>query len=161
MKKILILIFLSLFACKQQTNDINKLENRIKALENQLANSYKPGFGELMSSIQAHHVKLWFAGVNKNWKLADFEIHEINEALADILKFQKDRKESKLIDMMNPALDSVSLAIKNKKTDFFKKSYSSLTKTCNDCHLSTEFEYNIVKIPNEQQFSNQDFKINP
>ena len=35
-----------------------------------------PGFEEFMSNIQAHHAKLWFAGQNHNWKLADFEIHE-------------------------------------------------------------------------------------
>lgn len=63
--------------------------------------------------------------------------------------------------MMNPTLDSVSYAIKNKEEKSFKRSYALLTTTCNDCHLQTKFEYNIVKIPDMQQFSNQDFSMKP
>jgi len=162
MKRIIIIFTLfSLLACKQQTNDLSKLQDRVKILEDQLANTYKPGFGELMSSVQAHHAKLWFAGTHKNWKLAAFEVHEIVEVLDNIKKYQKDREESQLIDMMDPSLDSVLLAIKNKEIKSFKSSYALLTTTCNHCHIDTKFEYNIVKIPDIQYFSNQDFSIRP
>jgi uncharacterized GH25 family protein len=162
MKKLLsVLVLLLLFSCKQNNHDIEMLQNRIKDLEAQVANSYKPGFGELMSSVQAHHAKLWFAGIHKNWKLAEFEIHEITEVLEDVKKYQYEREESKLIDMMLPALDSISSVIKNKESGLFKDSYSFLTKTCNNCHLDTKFEYNIVKIPEKQQFSNQEFGLKP
>jgi len=46
-----------------------------------------------MSGVQAHHSKLWSAGQNQNWKLADFEIHEIMEAIDNIQKYQSERKE--------------------------------------------------------------------
>ncbi|MBL0268653.1 MAG: hypothetical protein IPP99_08310 [Chitinophagaceae bacterium] len=66
MKYIILVLWVSaLSSCKQQT-DNKQLQNRIDSLEIQLANSYKPGFGELMSSIQTHHAKLWFAGQNEN-----------------------------------------------------------------------------------------------
>jgi len=156
-----IFLFFALISCKQQTNEISKLQERIKVLEAQVANSYKPGFGELMSSVQAHHAKLWFAGIHKNWKLAEFEVHEITEVLDDVKKYQNEREESKFIDMMDPALDSITSAIKNKEVTSFKNSYIFLTNTCNNCHLETEFEYNIVKIPEIQQYSNQDFSLKP
>jgi hypothetical protein len=47
-----------------------------------------------MSSIQVHHNKLWFAGESQNWKLANFESHEIQEAIQDIEKYQTEREES-------------------------------------------------------------------
>lgn len=76
MRIFLIALFsISLFACNQQTDNTQVLQNRIDSLEQKLANTYKPGFGEFMSGIQAHHSKLWFAGQNENWKLADFEVH--------------------------------------------------------------------------------------
>lgn len=112
-----------------------------------------------MSSIQSHHSKLWFAGQNKNWKLADFEIHEIMEAIEAIQKYETERKESKSIGMINPALDSVNIAIQQKDIVLFKRSYSLLTSTCNNCHRANDFEFNIVKIPETQSFSNQDFKV--
>ena len=91
-----------------------------------------------MSGIQMHHAKLWFAGQNENWPLADFEIHEILEALEDIQKFCVDRPESKSIGMINPAIDSISYAIQQKNLQLFKNSFTLLTNTCNNCHKATE-----------------------
>lgn len=161
MKKIIPAIFsLAIFACNQQTDNTTVLKNRIDSLELKLAGTYKPGFGEFMSGIQAHHSKLWFAGQNENWKLADFEVHEIMETVEDIQKFQTERKESQLIGMINPALDSINKAIQQKNPVLFKSSYILLTNTCNNCHRAAEFEFNVVKIPDTQPFSNQDFRIN-
>ena len=157
---LLIILSISLFACDEQTENLKILQNRIDSLESKLANTYKPGFGEFMSGIQAHHSKLWFAGQNENWKLADFEVHEIMEAIEDIQKFQTERKESQMIGMINPALDSINNAIQQKNPAFFKRSYTLLTNTCNNCHRATNFEFNVVKIPDTQAFSNQDFKSN-
>ena len=112
-----------------------------------------------MSSIQVHHSKLWFAGQNQNWKLADFEVHEIMEAIEDIQKFQTERKESQLIKMINPALDSINYAIQQKNPALFKSSFTFLTNTCNGCHHAANFEFNVVKIPDSQPFSNQDLKL--
>ena len=88
----MVIFFLS--ACDQKNGDTQVLQNRIDSLENKLADTYKPGFGEFMSNIQVHHNKLWFAGKNENWELADFEINEINENLDDIKKYCKDRPET-------------------------------------------------------------------
>lgn len=161
MKYILITILVfGLFACNQGKDNAQVLQNRIDTLEQKLANTYKPGLGEFMSGIQTHHSKLWFAGQNQNWKLADFEIHEIMEAIEDIQKYQTERKESQMISVINPALDSVKVAIDQKDPALFKSSYTLLTSSCNNCHREAHFEFNVVKIPDTQSFSNQDFKVN-
>ena len=154
----LFLVF-GLLACNPSENKTKHLQNRIDSLEVKLANAYKPGFGEFMSNIQTHHIKLWFAGENENWELANFEIHEIMETFEDIEKYETDRPERKLIGMINPALDSVNNAIEAKDAEQFKKSFSSLTVTCNQCHQAADFGFNVVKIPDKQPFSNQEFKI--
>ncbi|MCW3105965.1 MAG: hypothetical protein JWQ09_471 [Segetibacter sp.] len=160
MKQTIILILVcELVACKQTADNGQVLQARIDSLESKVVDSYKPGFGEFMSSIQSHHAKLWFAGQNENWKLADFEIHEIMEAIDDIKKYEIDRKESGLISMMEPSLDSVNNAIEHKDIIQFKNSYTLLTNTCNNCHKETDFEFNAVKIPDVSQFSNQEFKV--
>ncbi len=149
-----------LFACNQHNGDVQRLQNRIDSLEMKLADAYQPGFGEFMSSIQVHHNKLWFAGQNQNWKLADFEIHEIKESVDDIIKYQKERSESQEVDMLYPVMDSVEHSIQSKNIDQFKSNYILLTNTCNNCHHATNFEFNVVKTPDSPPFSNQDFKIN-
>ena len=161
MKQLLLLFLLPVnLACNPQKDAGRISGSRMDSLEKTLAGSYKPGFGEFMSGIQNHHAKLWFAGINQNWKLADFEIHEIMEAITAIQKYQTERPESKEIGMINPALDSVNLAIQHKNLILFKSSYTILTNTCNNCHQATNFEFNVVKIPDLQTFSNQDFKVN-
>lgn len=154
-----IIIIISIFSCKLAPNNEQALQKRIDSLENKLANTYKPGFGEFMSGIQAHHAKLWYAGQNQNWKLADFEVHEIMELIQDIKTYETERKESKEIDMIDPVLDSVNNAIQQKNPIQFRSSFILLTNTCNDCHKAVKFNFNVVKIPDFQQFSNQDFKV--
>src|SRR5262245_9809781 len=132
-KSLLILQAFFLFSCTEQAGDTQRLQNRIDSLESKLADSYKPGLGEFMSGIQVHHNKLWFAGQNQNWKLADFEVHEIMEAIEDIRKYETERKEIRTINMIEPALDSVNIAIQQQNTSLFKNSFILLTNTCNNC----------------------------
>jgi hypothetical protein len=152
------LIFL-LFICYSCNNPENKkLTSRIDSLEKKINEGYKPGFGEFMSGIQIHHAKLWFAGTNENWELADFEMHEIGETIDAIEKYEPEREESRSIPMIKPALDSVSAAIKNKDLTLFKNSFVLLTNTCNNCHKAVNFSFNEVKIPDNPPFSNQVFE---
>lgn len=97
MKYILPFLLISgLLSCNQKAGDLQTLQNRIDSLELNIGEAYKPGFGDFMGTIQLHHNKLWFAGQNQNWELADFEIHEIIEAIDDIKMYQKTRKETKM-----------------------------------------------------------------
>ncbi len=155
----IIILALGLAGCNTKKEATLHLQKQVDSLEKKLANTYKPGFGEFMSSIQVHHNKLWFAGLHQNWDLADFEIHEIMENIDDIQKFQKERKESQMIDMIRPSLDSVNAAIRNKNQVQFNSSYHILTNTCNNCHRATGFAFNIVKTPETVPFSNQEFTL--
>jgi len=152
------IFLLALVDCSQPKG--NQAEtSRIDSLEKRLAEVYKPGLGEFMSEIQVHHAKLWFAGQNQNWKLADFEVNEIKEALSGIKTYCSDRAETKEIGMMDQPMDSMNNAIQRKDFLNFKRSYILLTTTCNNCHRATSHEFNVIKIPNAPPFSNQDFKV--
>lgn len=157
-KTLLILLTLGLFACNQQIDNTKDLQDQINSLEIKLTNTYKPGFGDFMGSIQAHHAKLWFAGQNENWDLADFEVHEIMEAVEDIEEFHKGRKETELMGMILPPLDSISKAIDQKNAALFNSSYTSLTNTCNACHKAVEMEFIFIKTPDTPPSSNQGFE---
>ena len=148
-----------LAACNTQADNTQHLQAQIDSLQARLDNSYRPGFGEFMSSIQIHHNKLWFAGQNQNWKLADFEINEIKESLDDIKKYCKDRVETNSIGMIEQPLQNVSDAIQQKNVTGFKNNYTILTATCNSCHQATQHEFNVITIPTAPPFSNQNFKL--
>ena len=160
MKNIFLLLLIVLISsCNNSTDKTQALQNRIDSLESKLAQTYKPGLGEFMSSIQVHHAKLWFAGENKNWQLAAFEIGEIKEALEGIPVYCAGRPEVQKLPMIKPAIDSLSYAINTKNLQLFKNSFVVLTNTCNNCHQVTNHAFNVIKIPDNPPFSNQDFKI--
>ncbi len=146
-----------LTSCNQNADNTAELKTKIGNLEKQINESYKPGFGEFMSGIQIHHNKLWFAGQNENWKLAEFEINEIVEAIDDIKRFQSERKETQSIDMLNPVIVDIRTAIQVKDKSKFISSYNLLTITCNNCHKQNDFEFNVIITPETPAFSNQSF----
>jgi hypothetical protein len=135
------------------------MESQIDELEKKINDSYIPGFGEFMGNIQIHHAKLWFAGIHDNWELADFEVHEIKEALESLEKYQSGRVETKSLPMIYPALDRVMKAIEKKDIINFKNNYTTLTNTCNQCHQAVNYSFNNVKIPDRPPFGNQVFEI--
>jgi hypothetical protein len=156
---LLMTLFAGFISCNQQSVRIQQLQNRIDSLKQKLSEIYRPGFGEFMSGIQAHLSKLWFAGLNENWDLARFEIDEIKESLDDIRKYETDRKESQLLPMINPALDSISGSVEKKDLKSFKYNFVYLTNTCNACNTAAEHKFNVVRIPESSPFINQDSKI--
>jgi hypothetical protein len=148
---------LLLSACNQQASNNKATENLATQIQD-IKEKYRPGLGEYMIGIQLHHSKLWFAGINNNWKLADYEIGEIKESFGDIKEVETDRPEVKTIDMIQPALDSLAAAITQKDEVAFKKQYEVLTATCNNCHTANKFEFNVIVTPTAPPVTNQDFK---
>ncbi|HVS94859.1 MAG TPA: hypothetical protein VHE54_00185 [Puia sp.] len=144
-------------ACGQPEDHTAALQLQIDSLEHRLHNSYAPGLGEFMSGIQVHHAKLWFAGKAGNWRLADFEIGEIQEAVDDINKYCTDRPEVSSLPMLQPALDSVSHAVTRADAAAFSRTFMVLTNTCNNCHRATRHEFNVIQVPATPPFSNQLF----
>lgn len=122
-------------------------------------NLYKPGMGELMSNIQLHHAKLWFAGENKNWPLAEYNESLIGSAFKKIQLYHGGTFEAKAASMINPAMDSITNAIGKKDVRTFERSFTFLTVTCNNCHTVTKHAFNVITIPVNPPVGNQDFKI--
>ena len=166
---LLFVAFLMLSGFNPQNDNTKLLQARIDIMQQKLDNAYKPGVDEYMLSIQAHHAKLWFAGQNKNWKLAEFEANEINESLENIATYCSDRTdinsfctvkgEIKYIGMMKPSMDSVAKAIEQKNQRLFNTSFKLLTQTCNNCHVATKREFNVITIPTANPSINQDFTV--
>lgn len=159
----------SLFFCicfsacnSSKTGDqINHLENHISLIQDSLRimrNEYRPGLEELMSDIQLHHAKLWFAGTNSNWPLAYFELGEIRETMRTAASLETNRPEIRQLPMIYPSLDSVANAINLREPDQFKRGYTLMTNACNSCHQSVNFSFNVITIPTAPPVTDQDFK---
>lgn len=155
MKYLFTLSFLSiLISCTP-----NKQDTKEQIISPETSSVYQPGFGDFMHSIQNHHNKLWFAGINENWDLAEFEIHELEELFEDIRTFHTNREETKMLPIIEPSLEQIDKAIEHRNTEAFKKAYTAFTNACNQCHRATQHEYIKIIIPLHPTFSNQDFTL--
>jgi hypothetical protein len=167
MKKLILVltisfVILSIHSCnepvqQQVVSNDNNQQQEIDSLKN-LISAMKPGLGEFMLGVQTHHAKLYFAGKNSNWELAQFEMDEIHELLESAQKIETDRPEIKSLPMIFPALDSLSKDIAQKNEKNFETDFATLTNTCNSCHTKVNFGFNVVTIPTEPPVSNQDFR---
>ena len=159
MKKIIAFWFLiSCVSCKSNNHETPSTGENSDSLH-QLLQKYAPGLGEIMGGIQTHHAKLWYAGINDNWKLAQYESDELKERFVQATQVETERTEVKMVPMMYPANDSINDAIGRKNLDQFKSGFKLLTASCNSCHRANNFEFNIITIPTTPPVSNQDFKV--
>ncbi|HVZ95802.1 MAG TPA: hypothetical protein VG847_02930 [Chitinophagaceae bacterium] len=149
--------FIYFFSCRQPVSDNSATPLTPDSLHKLVA-QYAPGLGEIMGGIQTHHAKLWFAAINDNWGLAQYEIDELKERFEQARDIEN-RPEVKMIPMIYPAIDSVGAAIKEKSLDKFKSSFQLLTATCNSCHSDNNFSFNVITIPTAPPVTNQDFRV--
>lgn len=123
-----------------------------------------PGLGEIMTLNQMRHAKLWRAGAARNWRLADYELDELQEGLDDVVRFHPEHKDSPLPlsalvpKIMAEPMRSVRQAVEARDSSAFVLAYDGLTRACNACHEATNFGFNVVTRPTDSSwFSNQDF----
>jgi hypothetical protein len=127
---------------------------------------YQPGLGELMSLTQMRHAKLWFAGQEQNWPLAEYEVDEMQEGFDDVVRFHPSHKDSPIPlsvlvpKIMGQPLAGVRAAVKARDPRTFAAAYDALTAGCNSCHQATNFGFNVVKRPSSPSwFGNQTFAV--
>lgn len=157
-KLTIILITFFMISCSSKyENQIQELQNQLQNQQELLKNTYKPGFGDLMGGLQNHHNKLWFAGTNENWELADFALHEIEEIVEDIKMLHANREETQSIFIIEPALEAMDEAVDNQNLSQFKEEYINLTNACNTCHKATGYEFISIQTPTLPSYTNQDF----
>lgn len=113
-----------------------------------------------MERYQRFSQKLWFAGQESNWELAEFythEIHEVTEELIGSTVFHDDRDISKLAgEMMEEKIAELDQAVDAQEEELFVKNYLGLINSCNACHTATEHDFIKIKVPVINPF-NQEF----
>ena len=154
-----ILAFTLIAGCNSPSSDTINLQAKIDSMQAQLDSAYVPGTGEIMNGIvQPHHLKLWLAGQNKNWVLAEYERHQLAGGFKRIAKYHKNTPEAAALPMIYPEMDSLESAIREKDAKAFGTHFALLTQTCNTCHQAMKYGFNVITVPSTTAFPNQDFK---
>jgi hypothetical protein len=122
---------------------------------------YKPGLGEFMTATQLRHAKLWFAGKNRNWALAAYEVDEIKEGLEDAAKLHATVDGIPVAEMiktiLDPRIERLEKAIEAKIDAQFAAAFDALTDGCNSCHTNAGKPFIRIQRPSEPPVGNQNF----
>jgi len=154
----LALIFL-LFILSSCTSNTGKtsLESRIEKLE-----ATAPGVGEVMTHVQLHFSKLYFAADAKNWDLANFEIDEVREDLEAAALLRPEERGVRLGNVIDAfkqtELEGMKSAVQLKDLAAFTRDYDESIMVCNSCHASTGRPYIVITQPTSPPVFNQLWK---
>jgi cytochrome c553 len=94
---------------------------------------FVPRLNDMMVATQLRHFKLWYAGIVQNWPLANYELTQIRNVVADTKRLYPKTSGSDMSAMMSAA-DDLADAIKAKDGVKFSNAFSRLTTACNSCH---------------------------
>ena len=128
------------------------------AAESVSREAYLPHLGDLMNTMQARHLKLWFAGRSNNWPLAAYEVDLMMENFRDIAILYPNVPVADVEMLIGPTKD-IGEAIKARDAVKFSETYKELTAACNFCHQAIGREYIVIQVPTASPFSNQVFPL--
>jgi hypothetical protein len=125
--------------------------------------AYHPSLADLMTTtIQPRHVKLAFAGREKNWVFAAYELKQLSDAFDRLsLQWPQWRRQGivELVEtIVRDPLFEMDNAIKDKNEAKFAESYNHLTEACNACHQAALQTPIVIQDPKESMFPDQDFR---
>ncbi len=117
---------------------------------------YVPRLGDIMNTAQSRHMKLWFAGKARNWKLANYELRQLKASLVEAASLYPDLPVTSVTTMATP-VEAVGEAIVAGDGARFAKTFGELTTACNGCHQSIARGFIVMRVPEASPFGNQVF----
>ena len=116
--------------------------------------SDEPDTSGLMIATQFRHIKLWFAAKSGNWRLATYELDQIESGLAEAARrFPANA-------MPEPVAGQVAAlrkSIEARDVAGFTNAYTALTNDCNACHRAVGRDFIAVQVPPVSPFTDQIF----
>jgi hypothetical protein len=124
---------------------------------------FKPAMDDLMTMlVQPRHIKLYYAGQAKNWKLAAFQLNELRQALARIGRtiptYRNIGVDTAVASIFTDQVKAVDAAIKAADPAQFAAAYGEMTAACNACHVGMEHPFLVIKVPDAMNYPDQDFR---
>ena len=114
-------------------------------------------------TVQPRHIKLAFAGREKNWPYAAYEHHQMEEALEQVARYWPQWRGFPIADIIGSVtkdpMTKLSQAIKNADSGSYESAYKQLTDGCTSCHQSANVGMNVIVVPDASTFRDQDLRL--
>jgi hypothetical protein len=158
---ILIVFFLlfSLLACKQGTNDkVASNDNWLKGSHNEKFETVAKqlrGFDIAMMETGYRYTELYWAGKDKNWEYANYQLAKIKLTIEHGMERRPLRARSAQPFLQN-SIPAMKAAINKKDSSVFNKNFIMFQTACNSCHIAEKVPFIQTGIP-EKRLSSINF----
>ena len=147
-----------LAGCGQDDSSLEALRDRVQKLE-----ATAPGVGSAMSAAQVHFGKLYYAGQARNWGLAAYELHEVEENLEIAVNLRPQEHGVNLIDLTEDfeqaQLAVLRQAIEAEDSGAFRVAYEEAMSACNTCHMEVRRPFLVITLPAAPPVTNQQWEM--
>ena len=160
MKKLIILVFaviaiVALVAGCSTTETEEKTETvtgtnskGAKITIDQLAD-IQPGTAVQMKEVGDRLWVLYYAGIDGNWELAEYQIHEAESAISK-LDITRPKRQELFKAFIDEDVEPLHEAVDSKDADGFKATFDEVVKSCNACHKKEKKAFIKWKVPSER-----------
>lgn len=115
---------------------------------------YRPSISDIMVRQQMRHIKLWFAGRDGNWPLADYEVDALKGGFDDLNELLGGKTVEEAV---GAALSALEKAVDAKDRSAFPSAFDELTAGCNSCHRTLGHQFIVIERPVSLPYSDQSF----
>jgi len=106
------------------------------------------GFDVAMAETGYRYTELYWAGADRNWGYAAYQLGKIEVAVANGTERRPRRAAS--ARMLDPAVQRVRAAIAGQDPVAFDTTFAVLTATCNECHTAEGVPFITVRPPDRR-----------
>ena len=145
-----IMAVLCLTSCQKGNNErkddwlsTGSTDERFEKVSRQLR-----GFDTAMVETGYRYVELFWAGQDKNWEYAKYQIEKIELAIKNGLERRPKRANS--AQMIFPVIEELKVVIAEHDLPKFKKGFERLTVTCNACHQAEKVSFFKIARPSHR-----------
>jgi hypothetical protein len=116
-------------------------EEQLHQLERQLR-----GFDVAMLEVGHRYIDLYWAGEDRNWEVAAYEVHKLRLAIENGLERRPKRAASAQPFLAGP-LAAMDDAVAAQDPELFTTRFQELTAGCNDCHAAEQVPFFEIRSP--------------
>ena len=106
------------------------------------------GFDVAMVETGYRYGELYWAGQDRNWGYATYQLEKIETAIANGIERRPKRAASAA--MLAPSIARVRGAVERRDIAGFAEAFTVLTQTCNACHVAEQVPFVQVATPSQR-----------
>ena len=117
------------------------MDERFQQVERQLR-----GFDKTMVEIGYRFTELYFAGQDRNWDYAKYQLEKLETALR--LGFERrPKRAASAQSFLSTSLPAMEAVVEKADSELFQAEIERLWSACMNCHVLEEVPYFTVELP--------------